>query len=263
MRWHLKAEQRKLLTNMSLEDIPTMTKDETKNQGHTVLYKGVPGSGKTYNILSWPQPIVVAYFDENLLTLRQAMDSGVDVKPYFCKDWHQFYDEFVPAIVHREVEAKTIAIDTLDPLGIMIQRDIQGTKPKFSQPDFGILLNRWIDVMSQLVSCTKHKDGKPGYNFVAAVHLKDITNEGGTLVRIAPQIMGTFRDILEQFFDWVLLCEAKAEVKGNSPPKKVFTVRSIPHTSHHTCKGGDLPAVCSGEYKELMKHSRKAREAGE
>ncbi len=69
---------------MSLEDIPTMTKDETDNQGHTVLYKGPAGSGKTHNILSWPQPIAVAYFDTNTLTLRQAMDDGVDVNQGVC-----------------------------------------------------------------------------------------------------------------------------------------------------------------------------------
>ncbi len=245
---------------MSLDEIPTMTPEETGNQGHCVLYKGVAGSGKTFNILSWPQPIAVAYFDKNLLTLRDHMDMGVDVKPYFCRNYDDFYNSFVPAVVHHEIDAKTIAVDTLDPFGIMMQRDIQGSKPKFTQPDFGTLLNRWMDIMSQLVDATKHYDGKPGYNFIAAVHLKDVTNEAGTLMRIAPQIMGAFRDQLEQFFDWVLLCEGKISAKGNEPPKKVYTVRTVPHTAYHTCKGGKLPPICSGIYSELMKHSDQPKQ---
>ena len=245
---------------MAIDNIPTMTAEETGNQGHCVLYKGPPGSGKTYNILSWPQPIAVAYFDQNKLTLREHMDAGVDVTPYFCKDYDQFYNDFVPAVVHRELDVKTVAVDTLDPLGIMMQRHIQGTRPKFTQPDFGILLNRWMDIMSQLTGSTEQQDGKPGYNFVAAVHLKDVTNEAGTLVRVTPQIMGAFRDQLEQFFDWVLLCEAKATAKGNEPLKKSYTVRSIPHTSYHTCKGGNLPAITSGIYSDLMVASKKQKQ---
>ena len=240
---------------MPLENIPTMTPEQIQDQGHTVLYKGPSGTGKTHNILSWPEPIVVAYFDSNLLTLRQAMARGVKVTPYFCENWQQFYNEFVPAVVHREFDAKTIAIDTIDPLGIMMQKDVQGSRPRLTQADFGSILNRWIDVFGQLVDCTKHTNTHVGYNFVAAVHLKDVTNDGGTLVRITPQIMGAFKDILEQFFDWVLLCEAKARVVGTAAPVKEYTVRSISPNNYHNCKGGGLPAVCSGLYDELMKHS--------
>ena len=225
-----------------------------------MLYKGAAGTGKTHNIISWPQPIAVAYFDQNLKTLRDAMDSGIDVTPYFCKDWKQFYDEFVPAVVHHEIDAKTIAIDTLDPLGVMLQQDIQGTRPKFTQPDFGLLLYRWIDVITQLVGSTKHYQGDanilPGYNFVAAVHLKNVTAQDGTLISVAPQLMGAFRDMLEQYFDWVLLCESKIKVSGKDAATKDFSVRTIPPTSYHTCKGGGLPLVCKGTYDELMKHSK-------
>lgn len=241
---------------MSLENIPTMTPEQTSNQGHVVLYKGPAGSGKTHNINSWPQPIVTAYFDTNKRTLKKAMDAGVDIKPYFCKDWKQFHEEFVPAVVNREVNAKTIAVDTLDVLGVMLQRDIQGTRPKFTQPDFGILLNRWMDVIGSLAHSTESYSDTPGYNFVAAVHLKDVTDSEGTLIKIAPQIMGTFRDTLEQYFDWVLLCESKLKRSGSGPAEKEFLVHTVPPSPKHTCKGGGLPAQCSGIYSELMKHDK-------
>ena len=242
---------------MTLENIPTMTKDETQNQGHTVLYKGAAGTGKTHNILSWPQPIAVAYFDKNLKTLRDAMDAGVDVTPYFCKDYKQFYNEFVPAVVHHEIDAATIAVDTLSPLGIMIQNDVHPNIEKpVTIPEWGIILNRWLDIIGMLVNSTKHQEGKPGYNFVAAVHLKDITTDKGVLIRVVPQLSGAIHGMLEQYFDWVLLCEAKIKTKGNETPTKDFSVRTIPPTSYHTCKGGGLPLVCKGTYDELMKHSK-------
>jgi len=242
---------------MSLENIPTMTPDETKNQGHTVLYKGPPGSGKTHNILSWPQPIVVAYFDKNLKTLRDAIDTGVKVTPYFCKNWKQFYDEFVPAVVNKEIDAKTIAVDSLSPLSILLQADVHPDIDKpVTIPQWGIILNRWVDVISILVDSTKHKDDTPGYNFVAAVHLKEKTTEKGDLIAIKPQIDGQFASILEQFFDWVLLCESMAVAQGNNPVTKKYQVRTIPPIRQHTCKGGKLPAICSGEYEALMEASK-------
>lgn len=250
---------------MALENIATMAKENIDNQGHTVLYKGNAGTGKTHNILSWPGPIAVAYFDSNLLTLRQAMKSGVDVTPYFCKDWNQFANEFVPAVVNREIDAKTIAIDTIDPLGIKMQQDIQGSRPRLTQADFGTILNRWIDTFGQLIESTKSIGDTPGYNFVAAVHLKDvISGDSGNVTRYAPQIMGAFKDTLEQFFDWVLLCEAASKAKtvgGKSEYYKEFIVRTVPPNPLHTCKGGGLPAVCGGTYSELMSHAGLNSEA--
>ena len=240
---------------MPIEDIHTMTLEQVDDQGSTVLYKGAPGTGKTHNILTWPQPIVGAYFDSNLMTLRNAMKAGVEVTPYFCKDWRQFADVFVPAVTNREIKARTIFIDTLDPLGLKMQKDIQGTRPRLTQADFGTILNRWVDVMGQLVDSTKHSASGPGYNLVCSVHLKDVTDDNGSLLRVSPQLMGAFKDMLEQFFDWVLLCEASVVAKtvaGKSVFTKHYQVRTVPPTPQHTCKGGGLPPVCGGTYTELM-----------
>lgn len=234
---------------------------DVENQGYSVLYKGPSGTGKTHNILTWPGKIVLACLDKNMRTLRTAMKAGVDVEPVIISKWGDFANDFVPAVANRKFDAKTIAIDTLDPLGILMQRDVQGSRARLTQSDFGTILNRWIDTMGQLVDATINKgDGQPYYNLVCSVHLKDVTNEGGALLKITPALMGAFKDQLENFFDWVLLCEAevKSTTVNNKPEyEKLYRVRTIPPTKYHTCKGGGLPAIVGGTYQELMENEQE------
>lgn len=229
---------------------------DIENQGYSVLYKGPSGTGKTHNILTWPGKITLACLDKNMRTLRTAMKGGADVDPVLIGDWNTFANSFVPDVANRKFPPGTIAVDTLDPLGILMQRDVQGSRARLTQSDFGTILNRWIDTMGQLVDATINKgEGTPYYNLVCSVHLKDVTNEGGALLKITPALMGAFKDQLENFFDWVLLCEAEVSsttVSGKPQYTKKYRVRTVPPTKYHTCKGGGLPAIVGGTYKELM-----------
>ena len=162
-------------------------------------------------------------------------------------------------MANREFDCKTVAVDTLDMIGIMLQRDVQGPRNKLTQADWGTMLNRWIDGIGQLTETTVNQGGQY-YNVVCTVHTRDVTNDSGALVKTAPSIAGGFRDMVEGFFDWVLLCEAEVKARKEGTETVYdsnYFVRTIPPNKFHTCKGGGLPPIVSGTHSALMEVESK------
>jgi len=231
-------------------DITNLAED-----GLSVMYKGHSGSGKTHNALSWPKPLLVVQFDKNRLTLRDAIEEGEkgDIEVVFPQNWHDYAEVLIPSITNRLVEFNTIVIDTYDMMATAMWREIQGSSKRLTNTEFGVGLNRMMDTTNQLVEATRNRnDGKHYYNIIVNTHTKDVTDEGGSLLRVAPAIMGQFKDIIEDYFDYVFLCRAGTESKVQevggrqvSVPSKKFQCYTVPPDSYNTCKGGKLPPVIS------------------
>lgn len=236
----------------TFEQLDTMAKEDLHQDGISVLYKGASGTGKTFNMLTFPQPIVVAYFDVNRKTLTDAMRAGVNVKPVFPNTWAEYQNIFVPAVKNRQLEARTIVVDTLDFLAMnLMWPSIQGTKSSLAQADFGTGLNRLVSTTTDLVEATRYIPGKRNYHVVMGCHLRSETDATGNLVRITPSIMGQFKDIVEDCFDIVLLCGAELAARNIktgdrtvSQPYKRYYANTVPPDRYHTCKApSGMPTV--------------------
>lgn len=250
-----------------------LTEMDISQGGRLVLYKGLAGTGKTFNALTWPGPIVVGYTEKNLETVRTMAKLRGDVKVYALDSWKTYADEFVPAVAARTLTASTIILDSMDFLAKMMWDDIKGSKSGLSMQDFGVGLGRLTSTTTMLTSASAPKSGHPGYNVIVTVHLKDVM-ENESLVRVSPSIMGQFKDDLEDYFDYVLLCEAQSgseivkDAKGVATTQltKNYFVYTIPPDRYNTCKGGNLPAKLSGTYPSLNEHwveSKQAEEANQ
>jgi len=128
-------------------------------------------------------------------------------------------------------------------------KDIEGTRGKLTMQDFGTGLRRMGEATRALVSLTLPYKDHPGYHVVFTSHLKDQTDDSGSLLKIGPALMGQFANQIEDYFDYVLLMQAEMvakieQVNGvtKSVPSKQFKIWSIPPDRYHTCKGGDMPA---------------------
>ena len=226
----------------------------------SALYKGPSGTGKTYNALSYPDPVRGIYADPNLKTLADQIKAGKDIDLVVPSTWAEYEDIFCPAVDNRLVEAETIVVDTIDFLSQMMWTEIQGVKPRLTIPDFGLGLNKLVKTTRQLTRATRSIEGKRNYNVIFCVHTRDVTDDSGGLEKIAPAIMGQFKDAIEGFFDYVFLCEATivSEIKSVngrkvSVPSARFQVRTVPPSPKHTCKGPGLPSVLGGTYQEIVK----------
>lgn len=215
----------------------------------SVLLKGHSGSGKTRTALSFPGPIRLLYTDKNRETVRQMVTAGTQVEGSIIETWSQFSNEVLPGLLRRESTCQTITLDTVDFLSAMMWTDIEGSKGKLSMQDFGTGLRRLSEATRSLVSLTLPQDQHPGYHVVFCCHLKDVTDDSGSLLRIGPAIMGQFANQLEDYFDYVLLLQGQMisqiqQVNGQSKsvPAKQFKIWSVPPDRYHTCKGGVLPA---------------------
>ena len=236
-----------------------MTKENFGQSKESIGYKGPSGTGKTHNLLTWPGPLKIAYFDRNLKTARDMVVKGADAEIFIFDTAKEFEDEFVRPVRHREFEAETIGIDTFDFMAAMVQREIQGNKPRISQPDWGTFLNRLRTISDDLTRAATALEGKPSYNIVFNYHLSDVTDDGN-LVRTAPKIQGGFKDELEAYLDTVLYCTSQisstavAQPGGGKKlvPSKQFLCHSVPPNPFITCKGGGLPPILEGTYGNLM-----------
>jgi hypothetical protein len=240
-----------------------MTAENFGQAKESIGYKGPPGGGKTTLAASWPEPIEWAQFDVNQKTIRELVLGGLDARIYTFDTHLEFENEFIKKARHREFEAKTLVIDTVDFASAMLIRDIQGPQIKMKIQDWGKVLTRLQTTYSDLMSSTAPTHGLPSYNVVLCYHLIDVTDDSGGLMKVAPKIQGGFKDELEAYLDTVLYCSSQMksvmivpEGGGRAVPKpqKVFECHSVPPTPHHTCKGGGLPSVMTdGSYQNLMK----------
>ena len=224
--------------------LPRLDPTESKR---TVLLKGLSGSGKTESALSFPGPLTVIHTDRNFATLNAAVARGVKVDPIPVSSWKDYEQVIVPAIANRELDCQTVVVDTVDFLLDLMWREIQGTRSKLTQPDWGTGLTQASQTTFSITSAAHAVPGRRSYNIVFNCHLKNVTNEDGGLVRIAPALKGAFEAAIENYFDYVLLLEAgvTTTIVGTPPVAKKdrkFIVYTVPPTPLHTCKGGSLPA---------------------
>ena len=246
-----------------------MTAENFGKPKESIGYKGGSDGGKTHNLLTWPTPLDIAYFDRNLKTPREAIQSGLDARLYIFDTIGEFEKEFVDKVRHRQFAAQSIAVDTIDFMAAMLQREIQGTKPKMTQSDWGTFLNKLRVLVGDLTSATAPLGDKPTYNVIFTYHLTDVTNDGN-LVRTAPKIQGGFKDELESYLDTILYCTSqisstavKQEGGGTKMvPAKKFICHSVPPSMYIPCKGGGLPPTISGDYPTLRKEWNKGKESG-
>lgn len=246
----------------------TINAENLGESRESLAYKGPSGTGKTTNLASWPTPIKIAYFDRNLKTIRELIRDGLDAEVFIFDTFKEFEDKFVHKVVHREFEAQTIGIDTIDFAAGMLMKETQGTKMRMTRGDWGVMLSKLRSVFYDLTSACATIPDLPSYNVVTNYHMMDITDGDGALLRTAPKIAGGFRDELEAYFDSVLYCTSQISSKpvpqpgGGSRliPSKEFVCHSVPPSPFITCKGGGLPPVTPGDYPTLRKEWDKKKE---
>jgi hypothetical protein len=247
------------------------TQPHNPDRRFTVLYQSDSGMGKTHCALTWPNPGVL-YYETNMATLEKFKDI-----PYILGEDIGSIENLEMRILpmletgrHQELFGKpvidTIVLDSVtECIGDMVA-EIQGTKERLSMPDFGRLLSRGEGLIKRFVDLAKPRAGRPRYNFVATVHLRDVTDEEGALIKVRPAIPGQLKDVLGRLFDTVLVNKIVREetitTLPNQPAKKVTTERrvvwSVPQDKYHSCKdgvgGGELkvlPSVCDGTWPSL------------
>jgi hypothetical protein len=215
----------------------------------SVLLKGASGSAKTETALSFPDPIRVIYTDVNRETVRKAIARGVKIEGTAVRTWSEYSDQIVPTLVSRKFEGNTIVVDTVDFLSALMWKDIEGTKARLAIQDFGTGLRRLSETTRALVSLTLPEGDHPGYHVVFTSHLKDVSDDSGALLKVAPAIMGQFANQIEDYFDYVLLMQSELASKvetvngvTKNVKSKQFKIWSVPPDRYHTCKGGDMPA---------------------
>lgn len=238
----------------------------------TVLYSGDSKSGKTHAALTWPDPGVL-YYEVNMATLQKFPNipfiMGQDIGTI-----ENLEMVVLPSLEQGKADqlfgapVQTIVLDSLTEMFSQLSKEIQGTREKLSIPDFGRFLSRGESIVKRLVSLSKPTASRPAYNFVATVHLRDVQDDEGNLVKVRPAIPGQMKDILGRFFDTVfvnkMLREERVEMKPDGTARKVLDERrivwSLPQDKYHACGDGIgggilkvLPGVCAGTYPELIK----------
>ena len=238
-----------------------MTAENFGESKESIGYKGPSGTGKTHNAASWPTPIKIAYFDKNLKTISELVKGGLDAEVFLFDYFKEFEDNFVRKVIHREFDAQSIVVDTVDFMAALLMQDVQGSKARLAMADWGTILGKLRRTCSDLTSATSPFGERPSYNVILTYHLMDITNDDGALQKTAPKIPGQFKDELEAYLDTVLYCTSQISSSAvkqpgggtKMVPSKQFICHSVPPNPFITCKGGGLPPQTPGDYESLRK----------
>ena len=230
----------------------------------SVLYWGPAKSGKTHQALTWPDPFV-CYFDNNLATLLKF-----DVPYVALNSFAEFESEVMPAIRTKKIKAKTIVIDSYSFAAQYLRQETQGSSDKMPIHAWGTVMDKLWRVTKELTELASQEDG---YNIIATVHERDVTDGDGGLIRFDPAIQGQFKDWLPRFFDTVLVMQKeqkKEAVNGKIMETVSYVAHTVPPTSHWICGDGvgggigdksedvapgvpkALPGKLSGTYTSLM-----------
>lgn len=238
--------------------LPKLDFETAAHAKKSILYKGESGYRKTTYALTWPQPLVGLYTETNQATVVKAIKAGVNVVFYNPANWAEV-TAFSQAAKNRQIDAKSLILDTLDGVGAVCFREIAGPSGEMDQQKWGRFLSRMRFFCEDVAQAAKPKDGKPAYHIVCTSHLKDITDDKGNLVKIRCKIDGQFKDDVEAFFDTVLLCDMRlraeqVEEAGRRFMRQTpeFFCRALPPDKYHTCKPNGLPAEVGGTYPELV-----------
>jgi hypothetical protein len=233
---------------MSLDNLRRFSADTMVDSRVSLLAKGPSGSGKTTLACSFPEPVFMVYADVNRDTVRRmAVDQGRDISGVPVEAWNEYQNDVVPEIAARKLDAATIVVDSISFLAQIMWANIQGTRAHLTQQDFGTGLRRLSETTRDMVAATMPRGDHPGYHVIFTTHLRDVTTEGGALLKVSPLIMGQFKDQLEAYFDYAVLTSAEmltTTEKVNGQTKAVrsrqFKVITTPPDRYNTCKGGDL-----------------------
>lgn len=207
----------------------------------SILLEGEPGTGKTYNALHMPGPILCIYADNNRMTLEMMGQERDDITEVRVETWADFDPGLVNLIKNRELDYETIVVDSIDALYAILVDKERGNKTKLGFDEWANVLNTQRRVTFELTQSCRPQSGKRDYNFIATAHLQAQTNADGNLVRYEPAIQGSFRNKIEAYFDLVLL--ADDETKFIQQPgqtqkvrQKSCFIRTISPDNYHTCK---------------------------
>ena len=238
------------------------------------IYMGDAMSGKSHCAATWPNPLVLC-FDPDTSTVRSM--PGVWVVE--LATWSELETAVMPYVRNRalgkfvaermgsptEPPIDTIVVDTISIGATRLVQELQGTKDRLTQADYGLLLNKLTATTMQLIETTKesalNKD-LPTYNVILTTHLRTVTNDQGAIEGIRPAIPGQFQDMLPRLGGFAFLCEhgvATSFVNGKSTEIESFHVRTVPPNNRYICGdriGGKnglkrLPTKVGGTYQEL------------
>lgn len=193
----------------------------TMIQHASLMVKGPSGTGKTHLWGQMPGPIKVIYMDKNRATLWKIQRPRDDVEPYFISSFEEYADVFVPAAKNRQIDAATLVVDSGDRLQDDLIRETQGARSRMTQSDWGIILSKMSNTLSDLADATLEVPGKRrGYNVVFTWHVKQDKDEDGQVTDIRARARGQVTDIIEDFFDYVLISdkEVRRTPRSGGPP---------------------------------------------
>ena len=244
--------------------IPKLDSSNIQKVGTTILYKGVPGTHKTFNVLSWPGKAVLIYFDANTSTTKEAVLSG-RVELWRPDTLKQLESEILPMIRHRELDVANVGVDTLSNLSKFVFRELEGPKGA-NKHTWGRLKQVLDNVCWSFTASTFYKEGLPSYNCLFTSHVKDIMEGTGDNIRVlkANQVSvdGGFVASAEGFFDNVFLAMKAPVTETVDGVIRItgerFYCCTVPPTVKDTTKcetrnGVRLPAEVDGTYEGLMK----------
>jgi hypothetical protein len=244
----------------------------------SVLYQGAPGSGKTYNMATWPSPFFL-YFDTNLMGL--AKFTGI---PYVVvESWDELAKIWLPAIKNRRlseyvsgmVEAdgsrpfKDYRVRTLclDSLTFQVNKTLLELEPGAGNDTRGMWgeyysrIHTLLTVATQATLPVPRDASKECYHVLASVHEDTMTDSDGNLTAIKPSVQGKMRGHLTAYFNAVLLTESYIIPANESGPRRQdFRVWSLASNKLREAKDqvsggrfGKLPPSCGGTFPELNK----------
>ena len=246
---------------------PSIKTADLKKHGVSILLEGPEKSGKTHFWCSMPGPIVAAYTDPNRATPEGFMADGREIELIPIRDWKTYQNHFIPAVMNRKLEARTIVVDSYTYFGDKLPMEMAGGDGKVAIHTWGRIKELHWSAMMDLVNATgPGPNGEPGYNIVVTCHLMDIQDDNGSLIKVRPQITGGFRDAIGKQFDSVFIAASEAVNEVKDGRRQLVGKRhflwTIPPDRYHSCgdgiggKGGrkELPpqventwqAVCRG-----------------
>ena len=223
-----------------------MIVDYTKNIKLSCMLKGKPGGGKTETALSFPGPILYIQCDPGTATVHKAVKAGKEIVGIRVTNWKQWDKDVRPFFRDRSKlgEVQTIVVDTWSFFSQLVVESLQDASGKVSMQNWGILLNRQKEYLLELVTMTMPEGEHPGCHVVVNCHTKENSDDEGRIVSVGLALQGQFKDHMEAYFDYSLVCEQvnrKQTVDGKVTDIREFVLHASPPPMH-TTKGGALPA---------------------
>ena len=233
-----------MATNDAFNDLPRITEEGAQDMGLTVLLKGFSGAGKSSLAVGFPEPICYIHADSNKLVAKAAKAAGRNIDLIALEDWGNYEDIIIPEAKARQIPARTLVVDDASSLAYNLINKMQGSKARPSFEDYAAILRRQFETTMAITNTAIPQGAHPGYNVVFTSRLKDYNDESGALLGYQCCMWGQFKDHIESFFNYVLLCESSTAnkiVANKSQLARQFKIYSVPPNRYHTCKGGKLP----------------------